>query len=321
MTGEIATRIRTLLIGLLAAATLVAADRSAQAEGRVSVSFFYDELAPDGYWVEDVRYGTVWYPRRRPADWQPYVYGRWVWTADYGWYWDSDEDWGWATYHYGRWVYTDAYGWVWVPDDEWGPAWVEWRTGGGYVGWTPMPPEMAWRGGTFVYVGIDLSGPRYRPHWVFVAEPDFVKPDPWRYRAPRMRAGALLRASVRATNYRLVETRIVNRSIDPARISAAAKVRIGPAAVVTTETRLRGRAQARGHVSIYRPRLAARTKVRTDVRSGTGTVGSRIDTETDLDLPPVERPSIGRPAVDGDFGVRVGPGVGIGGGGGLRIGR
>jgi hypothetical protein len=302
---------------MLAAAAVAAADRPAQADTRVWVSFFYDELAPDGYWVEDVHYGTVWYPRDRPADWQPYVYGRWVWTSDYGWYWDSDEDWGWATYHYGRWVYTDAYGWVWVPDDEWGPAWVEWRTGGGYVGWTPMPPEVAWRSGTFVYAGIELSGPRFRPRWVFVAEADFAKPDPWRYRAPRAHSRALLRASVRATSYGVVGARIVNRSVDVARISAAARMRIAPAAVIATETRVRGRAEARGsgHVAIYRPRLSTQATVRAE----TAPVRSRLDAEADP--PPFERPHAPSTGGDAGVGVHIGPGIGVGGGGGLRIGR
>jgi hypothetical protein len=67
MNGELASCARALLLGALAAAAIVAADRSAQADTRVSVGFLYDELAPDGYWVEDVRYGTVRRPRR-PRD-------------------------------------------------------------------------------------------------------------------------------------------------------------------------------------------------------------------------------------------------------------
>jgi hypothetical protein len=62
-------------------------------------------------------------------------------SPDYGWVWDSDEDWGWATYHYGRWTQVDGIGWCWVPGRVWAPAWVSWRYGGSYVGWAPLPPE------------------------------------------------------------------------------------------------------------------------------------------------------------------------------------
>jgi len=74
------------------------------------------------------------------VEWRPYCYGYWEWT-DCGWYWVSDEPWAWACYHYGTWVYDSNYGWVWVPDIEWAPAWVYWRSGGGYVGWAPCPPH------------------------------------------------------------------------------------------------------------------------------------------------------------------------------------
>src|SRR2546426_4578479 len=32
-------------------------------------------------------------------------------------------------------------GWAWIPGEEWGPAFVQWRHGGDYVGWAPMPPD------------------------------------------------------------------------------------------------------------------------------------------------------------------------------------
>src|SRR5688572_32433779 len=41
--------------------------------------------------------------------------------TDDGWFWDSDERFGWATYHYGRWINHRYYGWVWVPGTEWAP--------------------------------------------------------------------------------------------------------------------------------------------------------------------------------------------------------
>src|SRR6266404_813212 len=70
--------------------------------------------------------GDDWRPRRVSGDWQPYVYGRWVWTQA-GWAWASDEPFGWAVYHYGRWAWSPAFGWMWVPGRIWAPAWVSWR--------------------------------------------------------------------------------------------------------------------------------------------------------------------------------------------------
>ncbi len=68
--------------------------------------------------------------------------GAWVANEDGGWSFQSnhDEEFGWATYHYGRWVNHDDYGWVWIPGTEWAPSWVDWRFGGGFVGWAPMGP-------------------------------------------------------------------------------------------------------------------------------------------------------------------------------------
>ena len=79
-----------------------------------------------------------------PADWRPYTRGRWIYTDDWGWYWEAaDEEaaWGWVAYHYGRWVLDHDLGWIWVPGEDWGPAWVDWRYGDDYVGWAPLPPD------------------------------------------------------------------------------------------------------------------------------------------------------------------------------------
>jgi hypothetical protein len=105
---------------------------------------FYDRLAPEGRWLYEDDYGYVWQPNVAVStpSWRPYSDGHWVWT-DRGWFWDSNEDFGWATYHYGRWILVDGAGWVWVPGDQWAPAWVSWRhtDDDDYVGWAPLPPE------------------------------------------------------------------------------------------------------------------------------------------------------------------------------------
>src|SRR5207237_1027165 len=97
------------------------------------------ELSWNGEWIQTPEYGTVWRPRRVRDDWQPYVYGRWVWT-EAGWAWASDEPFGWAVYHYGRWAWSPAAGWMWVPGRIWAPAWGTWRWTDGYAAWWPIRP-------------------------------------------------------------------------------------------------------------------------------------------------------------------------------------
>ncbi len=120
---------------------------------------FYGELARHGDWVALAPYGRVWRPSVAVvgADFYPYfTAGHWVSTAD-GWSWQSEWSWGWLPFHHGRWVQSPSEGWVWVPGDEWAPAWVEWRAGGGLVGWVPLGPQ-----------GVSTAFPGYRPRWCFV---------------------------------------------------------------------------------------------------------------------------------------------------------
>lgn len=103
---------------------------------------FYDVLNPWGQWVVVTGFGTVWRPHAHVvgADFYPYFTGgHWVYS-EYGWTWTSNWEWGWVPFHHGRWFFSTEYGWVWIPGDVWGPAWVEWRFGGGYVGWVPLGP-------------------------------------------------------------------------------------------------------------------------------------------------------------------------------------
>ena len=111
------------------------------------VALFYDDLKPYGEWVSHKTYGTVWYPRHVPRNWRPYTDGHWAYTRQYGWLWVADEPWGWAPFHYGRWAWDTWYGWIWVPGRIWAPAWVFWRSGGGYASWAPMPPTVLWQAG------------------------------------------------------------------------------------------------------------------------------------------------------------------------------
>jgi hypothetical protein len=104
---------------------------------------FESQLAPYGSWEDVPSYGQVWMPSTNVvgADFSPYATGGHFVMSDYGWTWVSDWDWGWAPFHYGRWMVLGGRGWCWIPGTAWGPAWVDWRWGGGYVGWAPMAPR------------------------------------------------------------------------------------------------------------------------------------------------------------------------------------
>jgi len=142
----------------------------------VDVSYFYDELAPYGSWVDYGSYGWCWVPGEVASAWRPYSNGHWIYT-DYGWTWASYEPWGWATYHYGRWVFDPMYGWVWVPGTTWAPAWVAWREGDDCIGWAPLPPAAGWS----VSVGLTFGDSYYNdiPYqgWCFVPETRFLDTD------------------------------------------------------------------------------------------------------------------------------------------------
>jgi hypothetical protein len=129
---------------------------------------FEAPLAAHGTWVEVGTYGHCWRPAGIAVGWRPYCVGSWVWT-DCGWYWETDEPWGWACYHYGSWVLDPVYGWVWVPGIEWAPAWVVWRSGGGYIGWAPCAPRGVFVApGFFAFVEVGHFHERIRPSTVVV---------------------------------------------------------------------------------------------------------------------------------------------------------
>jgi hypothetical protein len=139
----------------------------APAQGQTAnAAEFRTALQPYGRWQHNARWGEVWSPANRARNWRPYTVGRWAYTDDWGWYWISgaaEASWGWVTYHYGRWVFDPDFGWIWVPGTEWSPGWVQWRYGGQYVGWAPLPPEE---------IVVEY---RDQPDvWIFVRESDFV---------------------------------------------------------------------------------------------------------------------------------------------------
>ena len=131
--------------------------------------------------------GRAWRPDPDVVgeDFQPYATGgHWVYS-DWGWTWESDYPWGWAPFHYGRWALTPSWGWVWYPGTVWAPAWVDWRFGGGYIGWAPLPP-----------VGFAVVVQPWRPYWCFVPSNVFVYRDVWAYRLPVDRIHSAYAATV-----------------------------------------------------------------------------------------------------------------------------
>lgn len=167
--------IRGLLFSIIFL-SIAGMQQQASAQPGITVSFqqFYDELSPYGEWVDDPDYGYIWIPNVEP-DFQPYATnGRWVMT-DYGNTWVSNYDWGWAPFHYGRWNFNNRFGWTWVPGYEWGPAWVNWRSGGGYYGWAPLGPGVG--------ISVNISIPASL--WIFVPQRYLLSPVIHRYYAPR----------------------------------------------------------------------------------------------------------------------------------------
>ncbi|ACT95814.1 conserved hypothetical protein [Dyadobacter fermentans DSM 18053] len=162
----------------------------AQPGFRVTFETFYDELAPYGRWVRNPQFGSVWIPDV-PRGFQPYsTAGYWEQT-EYGNTWVSEYDWGWAPFHYGRWNYDDYYGWFWVPDYEWGPAWVNWRSGGGYYGWAPLGPG--------VNINVSINIPSF--WWVFVPQRYITSPRWHSYCAPARRVSHYYNNTVVINNY------------------------------------------------------------------------------------------------------------------------
>jgi hypothetical protein len=164
---------RDYLIAMVIASSAFLVPQKSVGQG-ISFQVFYSSLSPYGEWVTAGNYGMCWRPVGVPMGWRPYVDGRWIWT-EYGWTWASDYEWGWAPFHYGRWTFDPEYGWVWVPGYVWAPAWVEWRWGGGYVGWAPMPPGFHYRVDIVVGpeendFGVGIAG------WNFIRTDEFGRP-------------------------------------------------------------------------------------------------------------------------------------------------
>ena len=242
---------------------LISSDRAAASVSvGVSVNLFHDSLAPYGDWVQSARFGAVWTPRHVGHDWRPYTVGHWVYTTDYDWTWASDEDWGWATDHYGRWAFDPEYGWIWVPGDEWAPAWVAWRSGGGYIGWAPLPPEA-----DAFHVGVAFHIDPFA--YSFVDTRHFCEPRVYTHFAPVARNVTFVNVTQNITNYTVVNNRVVNHGIDVERVehqSGHAVPRVQVREVASAGV-ARGGHVEHGAVAVFRPQTPPRVDARHEVHA------------------------------------------------------
>jgi len=257
-----AALVAVLLVGANVPGPMVPEARAQTAE--ISFSVFYQELAPYGRWFEHPRWGWVWFPTAVDADWRPYTRGRWVWTAEHGWYWEAEEAFGWAVYHYGRWAYDEQYGWTWVPGTVWGPAWVAFREGDGYAGWAPLPPETLYdTAPSYESPYTEMSADYYLPRWVFVSLNYFLAPSVGPHAARWNDNRGYFGRTRNVTRYSLSDRRIQNRSLAPERIRSVtgrpvAATRINDARQPGA-TRTGRRDRGANVVNVYRPQVRATT--------------------------------------------------------------
>jgi hypothetical protein len=240
---------RSLISSLLAVfsfAVFPLATASADVSFSVDVGVFHDALAPQGRWIHHDRWGDVWTPSYVAHGWRPYSVGHWVYT-DFGWTWASDEDWGWATYHYGRWVFDPDQGWLWIPGSEWAPAWVAWRSGGGYVGWAPLPADE-------IRYGVRYE-PRIEPFaYCFVEERHLVHPSVFSLVVPVARNVTFIATTANFTHYDVVDHRVFNRGIEVERVERVSGHAVPRLQV--TERRVEGRSHVDAHAGrfeVFRP--------------------------------------------------------------------
>ena len=222
---------------------------------QIDIGFFYEELAPYGDWRPYESYGWVWYPDV-DGDWRPYTTGYWAFTDDYGWVWVSSEPWGWIVFHYGRWFFDENYnGWAWAPDTEWGPAWVSWRSGDGFVGWAPLPPQARFRPDVgFSAHDMDYGVSSYA--WCFVPTPLFLSSRIEQMIVPPPRNVTIIHNTVNITRYSVINQRVVNRGIDIHRLERETRIPVIRYRTLDVDRPMVGRHSIQdGVVPLFRPRI------------------------------------------------------------------
>jgi hypothetical protein len=239
-----AVAIPVLLASAIAVPTLLVTSIAAPANAQFSVSIgydnFHDRLAPYGNWSNHRRWGEVWRPYDVGRDFRPYYDGYWVETHEYGWLWVSNESWGDIPYHYGRWVFEPRDGWLWVPGYVWGPSWVVWRSGGGNIGWFPMPPGDDYYGngpyrdnfdnhyGYSDWYGPSFGNDQFLSLWIFVGDNHFRDRNFRNYTVPYRDYNTFISQTTNTTNYITINNYVVNRSVDRDRLQRATNERFRP---------------------------------------------------------------------------------------------
>jgi len=218
----------------------------------VHFQYFYETLEPYGEWIELDYDNYVWRPNHVSRNWSPYSEGRWVWSDD-GWYWDSYESFGWATYHYGRWYNDRFYGWVWTPGDEWAPAWVEWRYDNDYIGWAPLPPYAYFNSNRGIQFSVQWSSPY--SNWRFVRYNKFTDLYVGRYCVANSFVVRFFDRTKHRTNYEYNGKRIVNRGIERSVIEKRGKIKIHTTRMdAVSQIRTRSlNDNDRKSINVYRP--------------------------------------------------------------------
>ena len=110
-----------------------------EAVGPDAPIYGWGDLDVYGEWSYFPGYGNGWAPYESTG-WSPYSAGTWDWYPGMGYTWISAEPWGWVPFHYGFWNFSPGMGWFWMPGSMagWSPALVNWYSGPGWVGWTPI---------------------------------------------------------------------------------------------------------------------------------------------------------------------------------------
>jgi hypothetical protein len=278
-----------------------------QPAGNDAFEYFRDKLAPYGEWTWTTEFGWVWHPREVASDWQPYTYGRWVYT-EYGWTWSSYYPWGWAPFHYGRWAFVGS-NWVWVPGMRWAPAWVMWRNSEGYIGWSPL------LAGFDLWYGWSYYPVRYN-YWTFVGWNHFNEPHPYHYFVPRNQLREVFRHTYYPNNCRNGGGPLCQRGPARAYVNRHVSTPVVMTRVNNLSTRGHGGPAVSGlglqgnRLNIYRPRFgtgAAEFRRQPhsdlqrvnpqDVRSGQmrNSYLPHANERPNFNRPSVDRPSISRP--------------------------
>lgn len=235
-----------LILGTMFSSLTSTASTLSQPGASVSFQTFYDELSPYGQWMNYQDYGRVWVPDVEEG-FQPYgTRGHWV-VTEYGNTWVSDYDWGWAPFHYGRWILDDYYGWIWVPGSEWGPAWVNWRSGGGYYGWAPLGPGLD--------INININIPLAR--WIFVPQRYITHRSVYSYHVPRNRYSSFYGHTTIINNIYVRDNRRYFAGPQRREMERYTRGRI-PVHQVYASNRPGRTVAERGSVRVYRPELNGR---------------------------------------------------------------